>query len=210
MSTKPKIIKHLAALGLSKLTPPQIVANANHYAQQMTGNAHFPQPSPALADVTTQSKVVETAYALSQTRARGSVSKMHVEVKGLARLLKGLAAYVETIANADPDNAENIIISAGMPVKKHKTVVPKTFTAKAGKNPGTVVLNNKAIPHAINIYQMSTDPNNPASWVTLVTDTRVRYVKTGLTSGIRYFFRTAQINKGVQSAYSPVVDVIIS
>jgi hypothetical protein len=210
MSVKPKVVKHLVALGLPKLTPPQVVAIARHFAQQMTGNAHFPNPSPQLVEITNQATVLENAYALSLTRAKGSVSKMHVELKTLARLLKGLSIYVETEANVDPENADNIISSSGMPVKKKGARPPKSFTAIAGKNPGTAILDNKAILRSIYIYQITTDPNNAVSWVTIATDVKVKLIKSGLSSGTRYFFRTAIITKGVQGAWSPVRDVMIA
>jgi hypothetical protein len=209
MSIASKVPIKETALLLSKQSPPQVSANASHYVQCMTGNANFPAPSPSLASVTALITALDNAYDVSLTRVRGSVSKMRVALKKLCISLKALAAYVESTANADPDNASNIIASSGMPEKKAKVRAPKGFTAKAGKLMGSVVLNTKAVKGSAYIYQMTTDPTNPASWVTICTVTKVRFTKTGLTSGTRYYFRVAVSTKSVQSDWSFVLNVLV-
>jgi len=93
----------MVALGTSKIPVTQLIANTRHYVTSMTGNTHFPTPSPDLASVTTQVNLLETDYNISLTRVKGSVSKMRAEQKKLIIQLKALAAYVESVANADPD-----------------------------------------------------------------------------------------------------------
>jgi len=208
MSTTPKVLKKLVALNLTKLTPPQVVALANHCVTQMTGNAHFPTPSPTLATVTAQATALDNAYNLSLTRAKGSVSAMHTQLKQLNVLLKLLAAYVESIANADPQNAETIIVSAGMEVKKPAVRTPKTFTALPGTLKGTVKLDTKAARETAYIYQMTTDQTNVLSWSTVYTGTKVKFLMTGLTSATHYFFRVAYCIKGVQGNWSNPLQVL--
>jgi len=209
MSTKTVVKKKLAALNLNGLTPPQVVAHSNHYVACMTGNVHFPNPSPDLASITAQALTVQKDYDTSLTRVRGSVGIMHAELKKLTTSLKLLAVYVETIANADPANAENIIDQAGMDVKKPSVQKPKSFSAVLGKTSGTVVLNTKAAVRGVYIYQMSTDPTNAALWTVIATDNKVKYTKTGLTSGTRYYFRVAVVQNSVEGNWSPVLNVMI-
>ncbi len=207
--SKPKVLKKLVALDLHKLTPPQVAALANHCVTQMTGNSYFPTPTPALASVTTQATALTNAYDLSLTRARGSVGAMHTELKSLSVLLKLLAAYVESIANADPANAETIIASAGMTVKKSQVRLPKTFTAVAGKLKGTVKLNTLAVRQTAYIYQMTTDPNTVTSWTTIYTGTSVKFTMEGLTSATHYYFRVAYSTKGIQGNWSNVLETLV-
>ncbi|HXC05766.1 MAG TPA: hypothetical protein VNZ86_13485 [Bacteroidia bacterium] len=204
-----KVAKKLAALYLSKLTPPQVVALAEHCVAQMTGNAHFPAPNPALSTVTAQATALSNAYNVSQTRARGTVGAMHVELKKLDVLLKLLAAYVESIANADPLNAEIIIQSAGMIVKKPAARAPKTFTAIPGKLKGQVILNTKAAKQSAYIYQITTDPNTGNSWTTVYSGTKVKFIVTGLTSATHQYFRVAYNTKGVQGNWSDPAQVLV-
>ena len=208
MSNKPK--KQVVALGTSKLSVPQLIANTRHYVAGMTGNSNFPNPNPTLASVTAQVNLVETDYDISLTRVKGSVSKMKAEVRSLMILLKALAAYVEGIANANSDHAADIIASAGMPLKKPAARAPKTFSVKQGTLSGTVVLNTKAVVHSAYIYQMTIDPTNAASWATIYTGTRVKFTKTGLTHATHYSFRVAVSTKGVQGDWSNVLTLLVS
>jgi hypothetical protein len=209
MSTKPKIIKRIIALLLSKISIVQLISNARHYVTSMTGNAHFPTPNPDLASITTQVNLLETDYNVSLTRVKGSVAKMRAEQKKLIILLKGLAAYVETIANADPDHALDIIAGAGMVVRKTSVRKPHVFSVSNGKLKGTAVLTTKAVSRGTYLYQMTTDPNTPASWVQIYAGSNVKFTKTGLTSGTRYYFRGAVSSKGVLGDWTTPEDVLI-
>jgi hypothetical protein len=209
MSTISKLPKKSTALGLSQQSVSQIITSANHYVQCMTGNVHFPAPTPTLAAVDAQILVLTAAYNVSLTRVKGAANKMHVELSTLKVLLKGLAGYVETMANADPQNAENIINSSGMPVKKTPVHQPKIFSAVAMKTPGMVRLNSKAVPRASYVYEMTTDLTNAASWTNIFIGGQVKFDKTGLTSGTRYYFRVAVSIKGVLSAWSHDLSVLV-
>jgi hypothetical protein len=210
MSIKQKVIRLLVALGLSKLSPAQISANAKHYVQKMTGNTLFPAPSPTLAALNAQIAAFDAAYNTSLTKARGTVSAMRSEEKSLKILLKGLAVYVETVANADPDHAASIIEDgAGMPLKKPSVRKPKTFTVRNGTEKGTVLLDSKAVRGSVYLYEMTTDPNTPSSWLSLGILSKVKFTKIGLTSGTHYYFRVAVVTKGIQSNWSPVIDLIV-
>jgi|GEM_PF-672389 len=209
MSTKPKMSKVLVALGLSKLTIPQLIANSKLYVQNMTGNANFTAPTPTLAAVTAQINKLEAAYMLSQTRVKGSVADMHSEQKALNILLKSLSTYVEGIANANPEQAVGVIESSGMPVKKKSVHAPKTFTVKTTATPGEVELNTKAVKKAVYTYAMTTDPNTATSWVDIIVNNDVKNTHGGLSSGTRYYFRVATTVKGIQSPWSSVINIMM-
>jgi hypothetical protein len=209
MSTKPKNPKHLVALGLKTTNAPQVIALAEHFVQQMTGNAYFTNPTPSLVSIHAQALLVDQKYHIALTHLKGASADMHVELKKLTTLLKGLAAYVETEANADPTDANKIISSAGMTERKKFARAPKTFSVMLYKQVGSVKLDNKAIRNSAYIYEMTTDPNNPASWMLIYVGNKVQFVKSGLTSGARYFFRGAVVTQGVKGAYTPARDVVI-
>ncbi|MFI5151648.1 MAG: hypothetical protein ACHQRM_18125 [Bacteroidia bacterium] len=211
MSTsKKKVPKKEAALKLGRLPVAQVISNAKHYVQSMTGNAYFPSPTPPLSAVSTQISKLESAVAVAQTRVRGSVGAMNVERKALTIQLLNLASYVQTIANADPDNSEIIITSAGMDVKKASVKPPKIFSVTLSKTiPNAVVLNTKAVKASSYIYEMTTDTTNPNGWTVAIISNTVKYTKTGFASGTRYYFRVAVITKNIQGPWSPVLNVII-
>jgi hypothetical protein len=210
MSAKLKVRKKKVALLISKLTTPQLIANARHIVLSMTGNALFPSPVPALPGIDAEATALETAYGVSLTRAKGSSDKMHTERKMLSASLVSLANYVESVANANPDNTSHIISSAGMTEKKPSVRVPKGFTVKAGKDPGTAKISAQAIKRGIYVYEMTTDPATANSWAMIYTGNTVKYLKTGLSSGTRYYFRYAVITAGVQGNWSPVVNLMMA
>ncbi|HXC05495.1 MAG TPA: hypothetical protein VNZ86_12125, partial [Bacteroidia bacterium] len=184
--------------------------NTKLYLQKMTGNTNFPTPTPSLASISTQLAVVEADYTVSQTRVKGSVSKMHAELKTLEIALKALAAYVESVANTTPDQAENIIQSAGMTVKKAANRKPKVFTVIQTKVTGQVQVNSKAVSRSSTyIYQMTTDPNTATTWQTVITSNNVKGLVNGLSAGIRYYFRVAVSTKGVQAAWSAPINIVV-
>jgi hypothetical protein len=209
MSTKTKTEKSLVSLGISGIAVPKLILNTRHYVTNMTGNAVFPNPTPPLATITTQVNLLETNYNISVTRVKGSVAAMRTTEKQLLILIKGLAAYVETIANADPENALKIISEAGMEPKKTAARPPKKFSLTNGKLSGTVVINDKAVVRGTYLYQMTTDPNTPASWVQVYAGGNVKFTKTGLTTGTRYYFRAAISVKGIQGNWSAPLDILV-
>jgi hypothetical protein len=210
MSSKPKVPKRTVALLLAKKSTPQIIADAKSYVQKMTGNTNFPTPSPSLATVSTQIATLEASYSVSLTKAKGAAAQMHSDLKTLSSTLKNLAAYVENTANADPDNAEAIINSAGMTVKKHTPLPPKVFSVKQGATSGVVEVNSKAVSRASYIYQYTTDQTNANSWVDGYKNAKVKGFITGLTPGIRYYFRVATISTTGESSWSNVISMLVS
>jgi hypothetical protein len=210
MSTKVKVKKKVVALMLSKVSVPQLVADARHYVQSMTGNANFPNPSPTLTDVSANATALEAAYAVAQTKVKGSAEQRDVQVRALHLKLKAMATYVEAVANTNPDLADSVIASAGMQEKKPTTKVPHGFSVKLTTKPGEALLTTKGVKRGAYIYEMSTDPTfAPANWVMIYQGITMKFLKTGLVSGTRYFFRYSTIDKTGQSAWSPVLSVVI-
>ncbi len=210
MSNRPKVRKQMVALKLYTKSVPQIIAEANLYVQKMTGNPSFPNPSPPLTDISTESAALEAAFTISLTRAKGTASQMHAYKKTLCSSLKGLAAYVETIANKDPDTAEAVICSTGMPLKKPSSLPPKEFSVKQGPVPGNVIVNTKAITKGAYIYQLSTTPDNPASWTDAYKNAKAKGSIYGLTPGMRYYFRVATVDTNGESAWSPQISLVLN
>jgi hypothetical protein len=209
MNTPERTRKVKSALGLDDLSTPQMLANAQHYVQQLTGNAYFPSPMPPLAAITAQVSVLDAAYNLSLTRTRGMVTAMHLERKVLHTQLTLLAGYVESVSNSDPANAKKIFASSGIPEKREPALSPKIFTARNGKLKGTAIIDCKAERGATYIYQMTTDITKPGSWANIYIGGKVIFTMTGLVSGTRYFFRMAKSVKGIQGDWSDSIVLFI-
>ena len=205
---RPTQFRKTVALLLSKKSVPQIITDSSHYVSCMTGNANFPNPSPTLATLSINIANVKAAYLTSLSGAKGTKGLMYAELKTLEISLKLLAAYVEANANVDTVNAENIILSAGMQVKKASVRKPKVFNVKAGRIEGDVILNSKAVKRGAYIYQMTTNPAQSTSWTDVYQGLHVKCLITGLTLGLTYYFRVVVIDKNGKGAWSHVLSYI--
>jgi hypothetical protein len=210
MNTKTKVIKRQIALNSSRITVLQLIANARHYVQSMTGNPHFSAPVIPLPDVSAAASTLESTYALTLTRVKGAVAQKNEAKSALHLKLKALAAYVESIANADPEHAESILTSSGMQEKKIRSSVPHVFDVKLTQKPGEAMLSTKGVKHGCYIYEMTTDPNlAAASWTVIYQGVTMKFLKTGLPSSVKHFFRCSTIDKNGHSAWSSVLSVVI-
>ena len=205
---RPTQYRKTVALLLSKKSVPEIITSSRHYISCMTGNANFPNPSPTLATLSINIANVEAAYQTSLSRAKGTKGLMYLELKTLEISLKLLAAYVEANANVDTVNAENIILSAGMQVKKPSVRPPKIFCAKPGAIEGDVILNSKAVKRGAYIYQMTSDKTLATGWSDVYKGIHVKGVVQGLSLGVLYFFRVAVIDKNGIGAWSHAISFI--
>ncbi|MBI4947059.1 MAG: fibronectin type III domain-containing protein [Bacteroidetes bacterium] len=188
---------------------PGKIEKARFIVTSMTGNINFTTPVPALAIITTNANNLESAYIAAQGGGVDDTANMHAKEQILDLSLKSLAAYVEGIANANPANAEAIILGAGMEVKTQAIHTARDFHVETTENPGEVKLITKFVGRATFIWQMATDPNNESSWQTIGQATQAKLVKTGLTSGTRYYFRVAVIDKDGQHPWSHVLNTIV-
>jgi len=208
MTTLKKNKKFVAVLGFAHLTPLQITEKSELIVTKMSGNSNFPTPAPALASITALINTAKQAISTASTKNKGTAAPMHEAIQALEAEMKGLVGYVETIANANQANGTSIIQSSGMDVKKPASRKPKTFSVKAENSPGAVLLNTKAVSRSSYNYQVTTDSTLASGWTTIAISNTAKYLKTGLTSGTRYFFRVAIVTKNVQGDWSPVLNVV--
>ena len=200
-----KMVKRKVALRMSKKSMIQKFQFARAVVVAMTGNAHFPTPSPALSVITTDANNLEAAHTAAQTRAKGTSPHMHAMAKVLELSLQALANYVENIANADPNNAEAIITSAGMEMKKTGLQNPRVLHVVASAK-GQVTLTCPASRDASYRWDVATgDPTIEANWKMLIEVRQSKHIQNGLISGTYYHFRVWTLAiKGLQ----PVSQVI--
>jgi hypothetical protein len=203
-------MKTNVALKLARLSVPRKIEKAKAIVAAMTGNANFPTPSPTLETITQLANGLEMALIATNGGAEEETAAMYARERELDLGLKSLAAYVEGIANVNPEQAEVIILSAAMEVKKRVVRTTSDFDVKSTGNPGEVKIGCRAEDRAAYVFQMTTDPSNEANWSTIHSDVRSKLVRKGLTSGTRYHFRVAVIRSGGQQPWSQTKSVIAS
>jgi len=195
-------------LNLSSLSIPEKLGKAQQIVAALTGNANFATPSPSLANITTATNGLSTAYSEAQAARQSAKEKtvaQNQKEDAFDRLLTQLAGYVESVAG----NNEQLILSAGMDMRAPATpatdppVQPQAVTSTAGDHDGEIDLSwDMVIGAKSYVIDKSADPVTAASWSHAGVSTKSSYTAQGLTSGTRYWFRIAAVNNNGQSGWS--------
>jgi fibronectin type III domain protein len=191
----------VVTLNIAKLSAEQKVTFATHVQSSMTGNANFTSPFPALSVLGTAITAANTAIAAQVPGNKSSTKNVKDKVYQLVRVLKAMAAYVEFTSN---DNA-TIALTSGFSVKGHTTPAKGDITARHGVNSGEMDLVAKAIRGASYIWQYTSTPAVPSSWVTAAITKQSKHSITGLTPATNYSFRVALVTKSGQQPFSNAV-----
>ncbi|MFI5148089.1 MAG: hypothetical protein ACHQRM_00030 [Bacteroidia bacterium] len=186
ISKKIQVVLHL-----KQRTAPQLITDAKSYVTGVSGNAgYFPVPNPPIATIQADIVNLETTSVAAQGRAKGTVAARNAARKTLELSLKGLAFYVEGIANNDPDHALAIAKAANMTVKSHTPHMKQDFKMVATKKAGELLLVAKSEKGRVTFnFELSTDISNPANWKTVQNNSKATALITGLVSGTKYFGR---------------------
>ena len=139
-------------LELDRKSATEVVELTKTIVKDMTGNASFATPVPALAAITTAQTNVSAALTDAEAARKIAQQKTAVVNQQLAiltTLLTQLGAYVDNICNGD----EAKIRSAGMDIRSNGTPVgtlPKVTSVNAslGDNAGEIDLHWDRIPGA--------------------------------------------------------------
>jgi hypothetical protein len=193
-------------LNLRNLSVTEKIAKGRQIVGAITNNARFPNPTPALTDVTAAVDDLEKAFG-SVKSAKSEVStRVVVQENAETRVdqfLTQLAGYVESIAGKD----DTIITSAGMETKASRSTpttpgAPEAVSAAAGNHDGVILLTWKPVSYAKSYTIESTTDPAAATWAHVAIATSATKAINNLKSGTRYWFRVAAVSAGGQSGWS--------
>jgi len=206
MSATPKVRRVTAVL---KMPPrkPLVGAYVTSILNAMTGNTLLPSPTPPLATLSADLAAFEASEATALTRVKGAAVTRNEKYLVLHGDMEHEMAYVQSVADANPANAQSIIESSGFAVRK-TTSHPKTaLKATVGTVPGAVKIVAKSVaPRASYEWQYSTDQK---TWTNAPSTLQAKIAITGLTSGTVYNFRFRAVTKAGEGAYSQVVQILV-
>jgi len=129
-------------LGLTKITPAELVEKGRAHVTDCTGNANFTLPAGLLTGLTTDCDNLEKANGLVISNGGKSDTLLrNTRVLEVKARIKVLGAYVQAQSAGD----QMKIVSAGFEVRKSAAPVgvlpaPQNLRAHAGKMPGEVDL----------------------------------------------------------------------
>ena len=185
-----------------------VITLAHTVVTKMTGNPYFPSPSPSLAAVLADIVALEGAEAFAQTKAKGAVEARDVKLRAVRDRLRYLKVYIQSVAEADPTNAEAIIASAAYSVQKPKIRTKQDLVAKQGTVSGVVKLIAKSSGRAAYDWQWSLDQK---TWADLPNTMQAKTTMTASTLGVMYYFRFRSLTpKAGRSDWSQVVSLMVT
>ena len=186
-----------------------VLLYANNIAQRLTGNPNFPTPTPTVAALTAAINDLHAAETAALSRAKGTATVRNDKRAVLVSLLQQLDGYVQSVADATPENGAAIIESAGLPVRKIPAPAKRAFAVKPGALSGQAkVTAVSAGPRSSYEWQYSTDGGK--TWVLAPATTQGKTTIVGLPAGTTVQFRYLAVTpKGGQGDWSPALSLLV-
>jgi len=203
-----KVHRSVAVLKLPA-TIALLIVYVQGILKALTGNPTFPTPNPPLTAVSGAASDLQAAETTARTRATGTIATRNEKRAVLVTLLEVLKAYVQSVADATPENAISIIESSGLALRKTAVHAPRVFAAKATTLSGSVKLTAPlAGRRAAYRWQYSTDGGK--TWVDASETLQARTTVTGLPVGTTVQFRYRSVIKGGASDWSAPLSMVVS
>lgn len=201
------IFLFITKLPLYELSVSAKITLARRILEMMVGNPNFPDPTPPLADGAIVTDALEVTQAAmpgnkAQTEARDAAEQAFDEY------FLSLQKYVEFKANGN----RSIVLSSGMDVRNINTEIgilppPEWMKANLGLMIGNVDLKWKPVKKNSGYrIEWTTDPAL-VTWPHVSQAEKASATISGLTPGVRYYFRIATLSHAGFNGYCEYVTV---
>ena len=192
-----KKVYYRVRLGTERVTVERLSDKSRTAVRMMTGNAAYPTPNPALADVEAAADTLDAAqeaYAFN----RGKLEKDARDTAFLAlkELYSGLGAYVQTTSGGDKE----LILSAGFDTRREPSpqgLLPAPGNVRAEVSPykGRLIARWDGVAgrSIYKLYMTTGDPTVDTGWELLAETGKTRFVVDGLESFRTYSFRVVAV-----------------
>jgi hypothetical protein len=201
MSTPVNIVPHVV------LGAPRKKSSVGTFAQVIlaafTGNAHYPNPNPALSVLIAAIALFFSTQTTAKTRVAGAASAHHDAYLALLRLLNHLRDFVQlTIESSPPTNLISMIESAGMRIPKARTRSKPQLAVNDGVTTMVNLVAKAVAANAVYFWEYSLDQK---IWTSTPGTFKTTTEITGLTPGQTYYFRFRALTRKGTTDYSQVV-----
>ena len=170
---------------LNRDTDAALVVDSGRILAGMTGNAHYPAPVPALADVTTaRNAFVAAVSGVSSPLA--TIARRQLRAQ-LVTLLRALALYVQQNCKGDP----LILLGSGYPVQKRPQPAaplsaPANLRLARGTISGQLKVRCSGVGQAGSYQWRYATAAAPTAWTQLDPTLSPSIVLSGLVPGTEY------------------------
>jgi hypothetical protein len=205
-----------AVLKLPRSNVASLLALARAMVQAFQSNPSlFPQPIPPPATVQAQVQDLDVAQQATVTRTKGTVATRNAKRAVLITSLEAWRAYVQTLCDASPEQAETLITAAGMTVAKVPAHAKPVLGAKLGPVSGTVTLEANATllvgrgvkKHVAYAWQYSADGGK--TWTNAPATPLASTTLAGLAPATTYSFRVAATVSKTVGEWSQAIAVLV-
>jgi hypothetical protein len=200
---------HRATVTLSlPKSVPALIVYAQGVVKRMTGNASFPNPTPALGALALAIDELRLAETAALARTKGAIATRNEKRTALVSLLQQTRAHIQATADADTSNAASIIESAGVAVRKTPTRRARAFVAKPGPVSGAAtVVATSAARRASYEWQYGTDGGK--TWITAPATLQAKTKIAGLVPGANVQFKYRAVTKTGEGDWSQPVSLMV-
>ena len=196
----------------SKLPSSDLLEKAEHIVQRMDQNAAFPNPTPALATVTTAIEALRIAVVDALDGGRTATAIRRTRHEELRSLVNNLGDYVSNVAAGN----ELAILSTGFTVRRKpdpapEPGMPQDVKVSMSDHVGRADLSWMPEAPAVTYHVQwnGTDMNDEKSWQLVAVSTRSSAKVTGLPSAQLSHFRVAAIGTRGMGPWSQVVSTLV-
>ena len=188
---------------------PELILYGANIVQKLTGNPHFPTPTPTVAALAAAVSDLHDAETAALSRSKGAATVRNDKRTVLVGLLQQYRGYVQGVADATPENAAAIIESAGLSVRKLAARGKRTFAVVQGAASGEArVTAVTAGSRAAYDWQYSVDGGK--TWVDVPSTTRGQTKIVGLPVGTAAQFRYRTVTpRGGQGDWSAPASLLM-
>jgi hypothetical protein len=200
--------RSIAVLKLSSRVG-NVLAFAQSVANALTDNPSFPAPTPSVGKLQGDIATLARLESAVLSRAKGTFETRNAALRVVRSDLEGVRAYVQLIVDTAPEvEAEALIESAGLALRKVGLYDKPELAAKRGETSGTVKLTAKAVAQrGAYFWEYSADQK---AWTELPSTTQAKTVATGLTPGVTYFFRVQALTKDGEGNFCQPVSLVVT
>jgi len=197
---------------LAVLNLPTHVADQIQFGEAvkaaLAANQYFPLPDPIITAFITALTSYDTAETAAQTRAKGTIAARNVAKVVFTSAIHALKARIQQVADASADQAEAIITSTTLAVKKTTPRQKQQFAVRAGATSGAVEVTAKAAaPRASYEWQYSLDGGK--TWTSAPNTLKAKTVLSGLPVATIVEFRYRATTKSGQGDWSQPTSFLV-
>jgi hypothetical protein len=204
------------ALKAIRTNIPALLALAQAVYNAMQANAKlFAQPNPALAVLAQQIQDLETTHQATLTRTKGTVAVRNAKRDVLITSLESERMYVQSLCDANPEQAETLIAAAAMVAAKSPLHAKPVLAAHQGPVPGsaklvanaTLLVGRNARKRVTYNWQLSADGGK--TWTLLPSTPLASTIAEGLTPLTTYSFRVSATVSKTPGEWSQAVTLLV-